>query len=143
MKKYVWAWADGEGNYINEAKNLSDILHEVLEYYSCDYEDFKIDESDDRFLIQIDTDSLKTANGQTLLGIRVRVANKGNVPFKLYDSGKEELTLEVREVGKIEKGEWVNSSDQLPVANRSVFKTNSGPISIGLFSIMSNIVNFH
>ncbi len=56
MKKYVWAWADGEGNYINEAKNLSDILHEVLEYYSCDYEDFKIDESDDRFLIQIDTD---------------------------------------------------------------------------------------
>ena len=85
---------------------------------------------DDNIVLQIDPDSLKTANGQTLLGIRVRVANKGNVPFKLYDSGKEELTLEVREVGKIEKGEWVNSSEQLPVANRSVFKTNSGPISI-------------
>ena len=56
MSKYVWAWADGEGNYINEAENLSDILNEVLEYYSCDYEDFKIDESGDRFLIQIDTD---------------------------------------------------------------------------------------
>jgi hypothetical protein len=56
MKKYVWAWADGEDNYINEAENLSDILNEVLEYYSCDYKYFKIDESGERFLIQIDTD---------------------------------------------------------------------------------------
>ena len=56
MTKYVWARADGEDNYINEAENLIDILNEVLEYYSCDYEDFKIDESENRFLIQIDTD---------------------------------------------------------------------------------------
>ncbi len=32
MNKYVWAWPDGEGNYINEAENLSEILNEVLEY---------------------------------------------------------------------------------------------------------------
>ncbi len=55
MNKYVWAWPDGEGNYINEAENLSEILNEVLEYQSCDYEYFKINESGDRFLIQVDT----------------------------------------------------------------------------------------
>jgi hypothetical protein len=60
MSKFVWAWADEEGNYINEAEELREILHDVLEYYSCDYQDFKIVETDEKFLIQIQTD--KQAN---------------------------------------------------------------------------------
>ena len=60
MSTYVWAWADEDGNYINHADSLSDILNEVLEYYSCDYDDFNIVEKDGKFLIQIDIDQEST-----------------------------------------------------------------------------------
>jgi predicted RNA-binding protein YlqC (UPF0109 family) len=56
MSKFVWAWADEEGNYINEAEELREILHDVLEYFSCDYQHFKIVENNEKFLIQIQTD---------------------------------------------------------------------------------------
>jgi hypothetical protein len=56
MSKFVWAWADEDGNYINEAQDLSEILNDVLEYYSCDYRDFKVTQRDEKFLIEIETD---------------------------------------------------------------------------------------
>jgi len=61
MKAYVWAWADGEGNYINQAESLREILEQILEYYFDDESDYKIEEVDSKFLINvaIDDQSLK------------------------------------------------------------------------------------
>ena len=61
MKAYVWAWADGEGNYINQAESLREILDQILEYYFDDESDYKIEEVDSKFLINvaIDDQSLK------------------------------------------------------------------------------------
>ena len=56
MKAYVWAWADGEGNYINKAESLREILDQVLEYYFDDESDYKIEEVDSKFLINIAID---------------------------------------------------------------------------------------
>ena len=53
MKAYVWAWADGEGNYINEAESLREILEQILEYYFDDESDYKIEETDSKFLINV------------------------------------------------------------------------------------------
>lgn len=43
MTTYIWAWTDGEGCYVNNADDLSEILHEVLEYYSSAYDHFTIE----------------------------------------------------------------------------------------------------
>jgi hypothetical protein len=61
IKAYVWAWADGEGNYINQAESLREILEQILEYYFDDESDYKIQEVDSKFLIDvaIDDQSLK------------------------------------------------------------------------------------
>ena len=56
IKAYVWAWADGEGNYINQAKNLREILDQILEYYFDDESDYKIEEVNSKFLINIAID---------------------------------------------------------------------------------------
>jgi hypothetical protein len=58
---YVWAWADGEGNYINKAESLREILDQILEYYFDDESDYKIEEVDSKFLINfaMDDQSLK------------------------------------------------------------------------------------
>jgi len=57
MTTYVWAWADGEGNYINQAKNLREILDQILEYYFDDESDYKIEEVDSKFLINVAIDN--------------------------------------------------------------------------------------
>lgn len=57
IKAYVWAWADGEGNYINEAKNLREILDQILECYFDDENDYKIEEVDSKFLINVAIDN--------------------------------------------------------------------------------------
>ena len=56
MKAYVWAWADGEGNYINKAESLREILDQILEYYFDDESDYKIEEVDSKFLINFAMD---------------------------------------------------------------------------------------
>ena len=56
MKAYVWAWADGEGNYINQAESLREILEQILEYYFDDESDYKIEEADSKFLFQVTLD---------------------------------------------------------------------------------------
>ena len=56
MKDYVWAWADGEGNYINKAESLREILDQILEYYFDDESDYKIEEVNSKFLINIAID---------------------------------------------------------------------------------------
>lgn len=56
MNNFVWTWADDEGNYINEAESLSEILHEVLDYYLSDFKQFEVAERDGKFLIQIAMD---------------------------------------------------------------------------------------
>ena len=56
MTTYVWAWADGEGNYINEAESLREILDQILEYYFDDESDYKIEELDSKFFITVVTD---------------------------------------------------------------------------------------
>ena len=43
MKAYVWAWADGDGNYINQAESLREILEEILEYYFDEDESFNVE----------------------------------------------------------------------------------------------------
>ena len=53
MTTYVWAWADGEGNYINEAESLREILEQILEYYFDDESDYKIEETGSKFLINV------------------------------------------------------------------------------------------
>ena len=53
MTTYVWAWADGEGNYINEAESLREILEQILEYYFDDESDYKIEEAGSKFLINV------------------------------------------------------------------------------------------
>lgn len=55
MKTYTWAWADEEGNYINEAESLREILFIVLDRYSTAYEHLAINERDGRFAISIST----------------------------------------------------------------------------------------
>ena len=56
MKAYVWAWADGEGNYINQAESLREILDQILKYYFDDESDYKIEEVDSKFLINVAID---------------------------------------------------------------------------------------
>ena len=56
IKAYVWAWADGEGNYINQAESLREILDQILEYYFDDESDYKIEEVNSKFLINIAID---------------------------------------------------------------------------------------
>jgi hypothetical protein len=56
MKAYVWAWADGEGNYINQAESLREILEQILEYYFDDESDYKIEEAGSKFLINVSID---------------------------------------------------------------------------------------
>lgn len=43
MSTYIWAWSDGDGNYINETESLDLVLHEVLETYSSAYDYFTIE----------------------------------------------------------------------------------------------------
>jgi len=56
MKAYVWAWADGDGNYINQAESLREILEEILEYYFDEDESFNVEEVDGKFLFQVTLD---------------------------------------------------------------------------------------
>jgi hypothetical protein len=56
MTTYIWAWTDGEGCYVNNADDLSEILHEVLEYYSSEYDYFTIETVDGEYWISIVTD---------------------------------------------------------------------------------------
>lgn len=55
MKTYTWAWADDEGNYINKADSLLEILETVLDYYATAYEHLAINERDGKFAISITT----------------------------------------------------------------------------------------
>ena len=56
---YIWAWSDGEGNYINKASSLREILEEILEYYYCDEENITVNEVKDKFLISLQSDDQK------------------------------------------------------------------------------------
>ena len=51
---YIWAWSDGEGNYINKASSLIEILEEILEYYYCDEENITVNEAEGKFLISVE-----------------------------------------------------------------------------------------
>ena len=53
-KPYIWAWAEGEGNYINKASSLRQIIEEILEYYYCDDENITINEAEGKFLITVE-----------------------------------------------------------------------------------------
>lgn len=53
---YIWAWSDGEGNYINKASSLRQIIEEILEYYYCDEENITVNEGEDKFSISIQSD---------------------------------------------------------------------------------------
>ena len=57
MKAYVWAWADGDGNYINQAESLREILDQILEYYFDDESYYKIEEVESKFLINVAIDN--------------------------------------------------------------------------------------
>ena len=54
---YIWAWSDGEGNYINKASSLIEILEEILEYYYCDEENITVNEVEGKFLITVEHNS--------------------------------------------------------------------------------------
>lgn len=62
MKAYVWAWADSDGNYINQAESLREILDQILECY-FDGEIFNVQEVNGRFLFQVTID-VKAVNYQ-------------------------------------------------------------------------------
>lgn len=83
---------------------------------------------DDNVVLQIDADSLKTNEEVSLLAIRIRVSNRGSVPVQLSTSDKDDLTLEVRRIEKVETGQWVDSHAQPVLAKKSVF----GPTSKGI-----------
>jgi hypothetical protein len=51
---YIWAWSDGDGNYINKATSLRQIIEEILEYYYCDEENITVNEVKDKFLITVE-----------------------------------------------------------------------------------------
>ena len=51
---YIWAWSDGEGNYINKASSLRQIIEEILEYYYCDEENITVKEVEGKFLITVE-----------------------------------------------------------------------------------------
>ena len=53
---YIWAWSDGEGNYINKASSLRQIIEEILEYYYCDEENITVNEGEDKFCVTIQSD---------------------------------------------------------------------------------------
>lgn len=53
---YIWAWSDDDGNYINEADSLQDILDEIIDYYYDGCSGYSIEMRDESFCLEIDFD---------------------------------------------------------------------------------------
>jgi hypothetical protein len=51
MENIYWAWADGDGVYINKAESFTEIILEVIEYYMDDYD--KVDSLVEEHMIKI------------------------------------------------------------------------------------------
>ena len=52
MKKFIWAWSDEYGNYINPADSLEEIVETVLASY-YDYDEFIVENVDSYIVIKI------------------------------------------------------------------------------------------
>lgn len=85
---------------------------------------------DDNIVLQLDTDSLTSADDQSLLTIRVRVANRGTVPVQLNSHSNDELNLEIRHVDKFQQGQWVDTDLQPVVAKKIVLKMDKSIVSV-------------
>ena len=85
---------------------------------------------DDNIVLQIDSDSLKLDSGQQLMVLRVRVANRGNVPVKLISQANGELVLEVKKIVKLQEGDWIDTEAQPSIAKRVMLKKDGSELSV-------------
>ena len=81
---------------------------------------------DDNIVIQIEAESMKIETDPKLLVIRVRAANRGNVPVKLTNEGKGDLTLEVHKIERAETGQWVDPNSTPVLAKKLILDASSG-----------------
>ena len=85
---------------------------------------------DDNVVVQIDAESIAIDQSQKLLNVRVRALNKGSVPFKLNVDGKSELVLEIRQIDRAEKGQWVDPANYPVTIKRNVIESSAADITI-------------
>lgn len=51
VKKYSWAWYDGEGNYSNTAPSMEHIIRMVVDYYFAEESDVCVVQEGESFII--------------------------------------------------------------------------------------------
>ncbi len=87
---------------------------------------------DDNIVVQMEAESMKSDAGAEpkLMVIRVRAANKGNVPVKLTSEGRGDLTLEIHRIDKSEVGKWVDPTTYPVVAKKIVLQADSGDLTV-------------
>jgi len=80
---------------------------------------------DDNVVIQLEADSLKLETDLKLLVIRIRAANKGNVPVKLTSEGKGDLTIEIHKIDKSTVNRWIDPTQSPLVTKKMIFEANA------------------
>ena len=85
---------------------------------------------DDNIVIQLEAQSMKSDAEQRLIVLRVKAANKGNVPVRLTSQGKGDLTIEIRKLGQTELAQWVDPTSYPVVARKLVLVADSGDLTV-------------
>ncbi|ANJ72272.1 hypothetical protein A9Y76_07235 [Ralstonia insidiosa] len=53
--KYMYAWKDDEGVYVNNAESIEGIIEGIIEYYDEEAQEIKIEEQDGKFIVRFVT----------------------------------------------------------------------------------------
>jgi len=81
---------------------------------------------DDNLVIQLEAESMKIDSDTKLLVIRVRTANRGNVPVKLTTEGRGDLTLEIHKIERGEASQWIDPTSTPVLAKKVILEGSSG-----------------
>jgi len=85
---------------------------------------------DDNLVLQLEAQTMKADADQRLVVLRVKAANKGNVPVRLTSQGKGDLTLEIRKIGKTEVAQWVDPTSYPVIARKLVLAADSSDLVV-------------
>lgn len=96
---------------------------------------------DDNVVIQLEADSMKLDSELKLMVIRIRAANKGNVPVKLTSDRKGDLTIEIHKIEKTALNQWLDPIQSPTVAKKMILEANSVDLIVAPNSYWSREVS--
>lgn len=96
---------------------------------------------DDNVVIQLEADSMKLDSELKLMVIRVRAANKGNVPVKLTSDGKGDLTIEIHKIEKPALNQWLDPNQSPTLTKKMILEANSVDLIVAPNSYWSKEVS--